>query len=1106
MKRIFSCFLGLIILFGGIHLLHPDAAFSKTCEKSVATAVSVQGTVEVLKESESQWQPVKVNDTFCPNDTIQTGANSRAGFALISDSILRINQNSGITFRELKEKKTSFLDLIKGAAHFFSRTPRGLEVQTAYTTLGVRGTEFLVTVEEGKTLLTVYEGVVLTENGAGSLTVESGQSAVAEAGKPPVLRVMAHPRDAVNWALHYPPVIYAPAEGIKEDSSDPRFLIQRASQQLAVGSVDSANADIAKALSLDPNYSDALALQAIIAVVQNDKDKALNIARKAVEGDPNSATGRIALSYAQQAAFDLEGARTSLEYAVDIDPQNGLAWARLAELWSSSGRLDKSLEAAEKAAAIAPNLARTQTVLGFSYLTQVKTTDAKDAFNKAVPLDQGDPLPHLGLGLAIIRDGDLASGGREIEIAASLDPNNALIRSYLGKTYYEQKRSKLDGREYAIAKELDPNDPTPWFYDAIRKQTINRPVEALHDIQKAIELNNNRAVYRSKLMLDSDLASRSSSLARIYNNLGFQQRGLVEGWNSVNSDPTNFSAHRFLADTYSALPRHKIARVSELLQSQLLQPINITPIQPQRAESNLFLINSQGPAAAGFNTYNPLFNRNGATALVSGMAGENSSWSGEGVFSAIYDKLSLSAGYAGFGTDGYRENNHQSDNIANLFAQYQITYKTSVQAEYRYRKNERGDLERTFFTEDLLPDLHQEEETNSFRLGFRHSFVPGSDLIGNFQYSDGDYPLHDEEPDPEFTYPISHFDIENNTEAAGGELSYLFRSEYVNFVTGGGYFDIDAQDQISFALDFGVPPLALLDQLSIDMNTTHSNFYFYSYIKPWDNLTFTVGGSGDFFETDDELIKDQSQFNPKIGVTWELDTGTTLRGAAFRVLKRTLVTDQTLEPTQVAGFNQFFDEPDATDYWRYGGAIDQKFSDSIYGGIEYTYRDMAVPFVDFGGGFFPLPAESDWQENLLRAYLFWTPCKLVSLTAEYRYEDLKRDKGAAIGTSDARTHFLPLGINLFHPSGLTVSLKGTYINQEGKFESKNDRHFFTGEKDDFWLVDAALSYRLPKRYGFVTVGISNLFDEKFDFFDSDWENPQKQPDRYFFAKITLALP
>ena len=228
-------------------------------------------------------------------------------------------------------------------------------------------------------------------------------------------------------------------------------------------------------------------------------------------------------------------------------------------------------------------------VSGFAFLAQVKTAESRAAFETAIELDNADPLSRLGLGLAIIRDGDLDAGGREIEIAASLDPNNSIVRSYLGKTYFEEKRTDLDGREYAIAKELDPNDPTPWFYDAIRKQTINRPVEALQDMQKSIELNDNRAVYRSRLLLDQDLAARSASLGRIYNDLGFQQLGLVEGWKSVNTAPSDYSAHRLLADLYAALPRHEIARVSELLQSQLLQPINITPVQPQLAESNLFI-------------------------------------------------------------------------------------------------------------------------------------------------------------------------------------------------------------------------------------------------------------------------------------------------------------------------------------------------------------------------------------------------------------------------------------------------------------------------------------------------------------------------------------
>jgi len=1100
MKRYLRCFLGLICFTWGMHLLCPNTAFSEICEKWVAQAVSVQGTVEVKKAGESQWQPVALNDTFCSDDVIQTHSNSRASFALSNDSTLRINHNSNFIFEAPKEGKTFFIKLLKGAAHIFSRTPRALQVQTPHTSAGVRGTEFLVTVEENKTLVTVYEGAVLAENSAGSLNLNSGQSAVTEKGRAPVLIVLAYPRDAVSWALHYPPVIFTPTQEIVEDFGDPRFLIQRASQFLHLGQLESAKSDIAMVLIQDPGNIEALALQTIIAVVQNDKDKALTLGRKSVEANPNSATALVALSYAQQAVFDLEGARSSLEASVEADPQNGLAWARLAELWSSSGRLDKSLDAAQKAVAIAPYLSRTQTVLGFAYLTQVKTSEARDAFSKALELDQADPLPHLGLGLAIIREGDLKEGGREIEIAASLDPNNSLIRSYLGKTYYEKKRSNLDGREYATAKELDPNDPTPWFYDAIRKQTINRPVEALHDMERAIELNDNQAVYRSRLMLDSDLAARSSSLARIYNNLGFQQRGLVEGWKSVNSDPTNFSAHRFLADTYSVLPRHEIARVSELLQSQLLQPINITPIQPRLAERNLFLIGSQGPSAAGFNSYNPLFNRNGATVQVSGLGGENSTWGGEGVVSAIYNKLSLSAGYSGFGSDGYRENNDQRIDIANFFAQYQVNYKTSVQAEYRYRKDERGDLAQWFLSDILFPYERNEDKSNSFRIGFHHNFVPGSDLIGNFQYLDGDRSFHDQEPDPDFIIPISNYDLQGDDSASGSELSYLFKSEHLNVVTGAGYFDIDAEDRISFALDFGTPPLDVLFQENIDADTTHSNLYMYSYLKPLDNLTLTIGGSGDFFEADDELVKDKNQFNPKLGISWDLESGTSMRIAAFRVLKRTLITNQTLEPTQVAGFNQFFDELNATDYWRYGGAIDQKFTANIYGGIEYTYRDLTVPYAGFSA------AESDWKENLWRAYLFWTPCKWASLTAEYRYEDIERDEEYAQGSTDAKTHYLPLGINLFHPLGLIASMKGTYINQDGNFERKDNFRLFEDGDDNFWLVDAALSYRLPDRYGLITVGVNNLFDQEFDYFDSDLDNSQIEPDRYFFARITLALP
>ncbi len=651
-----------------------------SCDPAPAKAASVQGSVEARRAGDSQWRAVKLNDTFCPGDVIRVQERSRADITLLDQSVLRLNAGSTITVEAPKERRTGVIDLVRGTVHFFSRGPNSLEVKTPFTVAGVRGTEFLISVEPERTLLTVFEGTVVAENAAGSLTLADGQSASAEAGKPPASRVVVRPRDAVHWALYYPPVVnFKPDEfpaGTLDKApaavKDPRIHVYRAHRMLAVGSVDEARAEIELALKLDPKDANAASLQVIMAVVQGEKDRAYQMAQAAVGAAPNSATAHIARSYAEQARFDLAAARASLQRAVELEPQNALAWARLAELHSSFGELDKAAVAAQRAVELQPDLSRTQTVLGFAQLVSIKTAEARQSFEKAIALDQADPLPRLGLGLAKIRDGELDAGSRELEIAASLDPSNALVRSYLGKAYYEEKRSPLDQREFQVAKQLDPKDPTPWFYDAIQKQTTNRPVEALQDLEKARELNDNRAVYRSQLLLDSDAAARAASQARIFSELGFQQRALVEGWDAVNRDPSNFSGHRFLADSYSALPRHEIARVSELLQSQLLAPVTNTPLQPRLAESNLFLISSLGPGIASFNEFNPLFNRDGVSILANGMIGSNDTAAGEAVVSGIAGKLGFSVGYSQFRTDGFRVNNDQKETIGNVFLQYRL--------------------------------------------------------------------------------------------------------------------------------------------------------------------------------------------------------------------------------------------------------------------------------------------------------------------------------------------------------------------------------------------------------------------------------------------------
>jgi len=1078
---------------------------SEPSEQWVGKIVSVQGSVEVRKIGKTLWEPAHLNDICCIGDIIRVRKHSRAAVVLCNGATVRLDQNSTITFSSLEQKQTLLIRLLKGAAHFFSRIPHSLKLATPFVNGGVEGTEFYVRVDPEQTFLSIFEGKVLAENEAGSLVLSSGQSAVAEKGKAPVLRVVVRPRNAVRWALYYPPVIYAPPEHVKvdEDTENPRFLAHRASRLLYVGRVHEAKADIEKALKLDPNSSDAVALQSIIAVVGNQKQKALDFAKEAVNMGPKSPTARIALSYAQQANFDLNGARASLETAVKLEPENALAWARLAEIYSSFADLDKGLEAAKNAVALNPTLSRTQTVLGFAYLAQLKNKQSKGTFEKAIELDQAASLPRLGLGLAKIREGDLQEGGREIEIAASLDPNNSLIRSYLGKVYFEEKRTDLDGREYAVAKELDPQDPTPWFYDAIRKQTINRPVEALQDLQKSIELNNNRAVYRSRLLLDQDLAARSASLARIYNDLGFEQLALVEGWKSVNTDPGNYSAHRFLADSYSALPRHKIARVSELLQSQLLQPINITPIQPQLAESNLKIMEGIGPSSLSFNEFNPIFQRNRMALQADGIVGGDDTMGGDIVFSGISDQISFSTGQFHYQTDGFRENNDQEQYIYNFFAQASLTHNTIIQTEYRHTDTETGDLTRLFDPDNFWTDLRKERDTESIRFGFRHGFSPNSDFIASIIYRDVD-------SDELMMIPVAppveasnEFEVEIDGYTA--EVQYQLRHDLFNIVTGAGYFDADRKDVwTDYLIIPGMPPITVPVPPPRKTDIQHSNFYVYSQVKYPEKFIWTLGASVDLF--DGGLCDlETDQFNPKFGMTWNPFQNTTVRAAAFRVLKRTLISNQTIEPTQVAGFNQFFDDYDATDSWRYGIAFDQNFTSALYGGLEISQRDLDdVPYLHTEGAISET-RKADWEERLGRAYFYWTPHQWLSFSAEYQYERFEReiDAPGVEQFDNLKTHKLPFGINFYHPSGLSAGVKAAYVDQSGKFvdQSKNS----TKDSDEFWVVDAALSYRLSNRYGILSLEFKNLFDEAFKLLDMDPANPAVYPERLILVRFTLSF-
>lgn len=1117
----------LMVLFAPVCWSNEPLSQEQCPGKYGARLVSLQGKVFFDADGSGQWQPARLNELLCEGSRVKVQPYSRASLMLANGIVLRLDQGTVLSLNGIAPQQPTALDLIRGFIHFISRTPRQLKISSPIANAGPEGTEFAMQVEANKASLWVYEGQVRFFNPQGELKLSPGQGAEALSGQTPRAQIAIKPADAVNWALYYPPILPYPRPSAVIDANirvaidefrrgrtdDALFQLDavapekrsayyfkvRSAIRLTAGRVTDALQDIRQLLAENPNDAEALALEAVVALTQNRKDEALDLAHRAITADPDSATAYSALSYAEQGRFDLDQALAAAERAAGLAPHDAMVWARKAELDMAKGLSSNSEQAAKRALALDPTLERTQTVVGFSYLMRMEADAARETFEQAVKFDSTSPLARLGLGLAKIRDGDLEEGRRDLEIAAILDPDNSLVRSYLGKAYYEERRSRLAEDQFNLAKERDPKDPTPYFYDAINKQTTNRPVEALRDMQKAIELNDNRGVYRSKLALDKDLAARSSAQGRIYNDLGFPRLGLLEGWKSATLEPGNYSAHRLLADNYASQPSHEIARVSELLQSQLLQPLNITPIQPQLAQSNLLIVDGLGPSSLAFNEFNPLFTRNRFSLQASGVVGGNNTWGEDIIHSGLWDSVSYSLGQFHYETNGFRDNNFLDQNIYNAFVQGNINESLNLQAEYRREERENGDLSLNFDSTDFSSNFKENRIIDTYRIGGRYIHSPHSSIIGSIIYQDVDISQTSSNLFTFFNPIIENFDQINIFKGSKikrlgfiSELQNQYINDIFNLISGVGYIG-QSVDRSDLNFDSGKP----LTPNNEDIYKY--NFYSYLTLNKKNKINTIIGASYDDLDINN-LIELRS-FNPKLGFIWKISPFTTLRAAGFRVMNFTRTSNQTIEPTQIAGFNQFFDDPNGTRAWRFGAAIDHKILKNLFSGIEYSERILDVPIGK---------TTVDWSEQRGRAYLYYSLFDQISLSAEYFYERFNRSKNPAQqGIANLINHRIPLTINVFHPSGFSFMLRTSYVNQKGIFEKSdivNNTSQYDG-KSDFFLFDVDLNYRLPSRFGIISLGIKNLFDNRFNyqsnnsFLGSNSFEVPYYPERLLFGKV-----
>ena len=285
----------------------------------------------------------------------------------------------------------------------------------------------------------------------------------------------------------------------------------------------------------------------------------------------------------------------------------------------------------------------------------------------------------------------------------------------------------------------------------------------------------------------------------------------------------------------------------------------------------------------------------------------------------------------------------------------------------------------------------------------------------------------------------------------------------------------------------------------------HPRAYAYANIRSGPALTWTLGASYDSFEEGfDQSTFKLTSFNPKLGVQWDVNPDLRLRAAAFQVIRPALLSNQTLEPTHVAGFNQLFDDIHGTQSRRYGVGLDWRANSNLKAGVEFTRRNLDEPLFDFTAGNWI--TEERW-EQWHRLYLDWTPFPRLAVHTELVYDQYRSASGILTEFDNLPekvvTWSLPVGVNYFHPSGFFAGTGVTFVDQSVRRSAAATQA--SGE-DRFVVVDASIGYRFPKRRGVLSLAVKNLFDTEFRYQDDSYREFRGEPSigPYFPTRTVMA--
>jgi tetratricopeptide (TPR) repeat protein len=1126
---------------------------------SVAVIISIEPPinhgVRVQRVGAAAFSAASLGQRLQPGDLIETDTRSRAVLRFAEVETISLAPGLVLCIEAGSGRKRG-LTLLRGLLHFFHRGPPD-EFETRSRAVGaiIRGTEFLFEVaEDGTTTLTLFDGDVSLTNEFGQLTLRSGEAARAAPGQPPARTAFIEANTLLQWRFYYPGVLdleelrlsageagalgeslaayrsgdllaalakYPPT---REPASDDE-KIYLAALLLSVGRVDETER-LLDSVRPEPDPAVrrtmlAAALRRVIAATTRDSSRITHHASRIT----NSPSSWLAESYWLQSEANLDAARAAARKATELSPTFAFAWSRLAELEFSFGHTRAARNAVETSLRLAPRNAQAVALRGFLLAADNRIAAALAAFDEAIAIDPALGNAWLGRGLCRIRQGRADEGRDDLQVAATIEPQRALLRSYLGKAFSEVGDERHASHELELAQAFDPRDPTARLYSALLNQQRNRVNDGVRDLERSIALNTNRAVFRSQLLLDQDRAVRGANLAWLYRDAGLLDESVRAAVHAVNEDYASPGGHVFLANSYAQLNeltannlRYETAQVNEYLLATLLSPVGVGALSQAVSQQE----------------YGRLFEQDRLGVASSTEYLSRGSWRQYAAQFGRVGNLSYSLDASYLWDPGQRRNNDVEVTAFSAQTKVQLTAADSFYVQAARARIRSGDLAQYYEAAEANPLVRQRETQEPTLLaGYHREWRPGvhtlflggwvRDILEVSNPLSGGLILETNlatgrigEVTP---FTTNQLDYRSELNLYSAELQQIFQRRQHTLIAGARFQHGEFETQSRSAIPLFIAPTppariyfpGFFDNPPQDVAVDLQRLTFYGY-HLWqvaDTLRLVGGLSYDRLRAPvnhrfpplsggDETT---ARLSPKAGLLWTPRANTLVRAAYLQSLGGVSLDQSVrLEPSQVAGFNQAWRSvvPESAagslagariEQW--GVALDHKAPTGTYLGLTGEWLQSEAERTRGVFAWSGLPSSItqagareriQFEEQSVTASLSQLVGEWWSLGARYRFgraglqsrfpevpsAALQRPPFVRQTDAEALLHQAAVVVVCNHPSGFFGQFDARWMAQDnlGDTSSLAD--------DEFWQFNLWAGWRGWQRRVETRVGLLNL--------------------------------